>query len=83
VSEKRSQELVHHVVRDLKARRESVGWSQRALARKAGVDPKTVNLIERQIRSPTLLTLCLLASALEIPFWRMMKDAENNNKGGL
>lgn len=76
--EQKAQEIVRDVIASLKIRREALGWSQRALASKAGVDPKTVSLIERGIRSPTLFTLSLLASAMDFPLWRLMKDAEKD-----
>lgn len=77
-----AQELVKNVVGAFKVHREAIGWSQRALAIKAGVDPKTVNLIERGARSPTLFTLSLLASTMGVPLSRIMMDAENRKGGG-
>jgi len=77
VRDAEAQKLVQDVVGSLKIRRELLGWSQRALAGKAGLDPKTVSLIERGVRSPTLFTLSLLASAMETPLWRIMRDADN------
>jgi len=76
VSDLESQEIVRSVIGSLKARREVLGWSQRALAGRAGVDPKTVSVIERGIRSPTLFTLTLLSTALGLPLWKVLKDAE-------
>ena len=73
--EAEAEKFVQNVVGSLKIQRESLGWSQRTLASKAGVDPKTVSLIERGVRSPTLFTLSLLASAMNLPLWKVMKDA--------
>ena len=81
--ETKTQKLVQDVVEALKIRRELLGWSQRTLAGKAGVDPKTVSLIERGARSPTLFTLSLLASALEAPLWQIMRSAENETEDEL
>jgi transcriptional regulator with XRE-family HTH domain len=78
VPEQKAQEIVRDVIGSLKTHREALGWSQRALASKAGVDPKTVSLIERGVRSPTLFTLSLLASAMDFPLWRLMRDAEKD-----
>lgn len=73
----RPQEIIAtQVIGALKARRDALGWSQRALARKAGIDPKTVNLIERGVRNPTLHTLLLLASAMEQNLWPLLRNAE-------
>jgi transcriptional regulator with XRE-family HTH domain len=71
-----TEKFVHKVVGLLKIQRESLGWSQRTLASKAGVDPKTVSLIERGVRSPTLFTLSLLATAMGQPLWKIMKEAD-------
>jgi len=76
VPETFAKNIVHGVIASLKKRREALGWSQRTLAKRAGVDPKTVSLIEREIRNPTLFTLALLASALDLPLWVATKEAE-------
>ena len=73
----KAQKIVERVVDQMKIRRESLGWSQRALASKAGVDPKTVSLIERGTRSPTLFTLSLLATALDLPLSQILESAES------
>lgn len=76
VREKKAEKFVQEVVGSLKVRREALGWSQRTLASKAGVDPKTVSLVERGVRSPTLFTLTLIASAMDYPLWKTMKNAD-------
>ena len=58
------QQEVESVIRQLAEARIRKGWSKRRLAIAAGVDPKTVGLIERGERSPTLLTLLMLTDAL-------------------
>jgi transcriptional regulator with XRE-family HTH domain len=78
VPEQEAEKIVGTVIQLLKKKRESLGLSQRSLAAQAGVDPKTVSLIERGIRSPTLFTLALLASALSFPLWRVLKEAESD-----
>lgn len=79
--EREAEKFVQEVVGSLKIQRESLGWSQRTLACKAGVDPKTVSLIERGIRSPTLFTLSLLSSAMDHPLWKIMKDSDERREG--
>lgn len=74
----RPEEVVELVIKALKQQRVSRGWSQRRLAQAAGLDPKTVSLIERGLRSPTLHTLLQMASALERPFWEILKVAEGD-----
>lgn len=78
--EAEAEKFVQNAVGSLKIHRESLGWSQRTLASKAGVDPKTVSLIERGVRSPTLFTLSLLASAMNLPLWKVMKDANSRKE---
>lgn len=53
-----------------------MGWSQRTLATRAGLDPKTVSLIERGDRSPTLFTLALLAEAMGVRLSEVLQNAE-------
>lgn len=67
MSHETAEALVLRVVRHLERRRLELGYSKRALAIKAGVDPRTVGLIERGERSPTVFTVALLAGALELP----------------
>ncbi|MCX6879534.1 MAG: helix-turn-helix transcriptional regulator [Verrucomicrobia bacterium] len=74
--EPEAQKFVHHVVFLLKQRREAMGWSQRTLATRAGLDPKTVSLIERGDRSPTLFTLALLAEAMGVRLSEVLQNAE-------
>jgi transcriptional regulator with XRE-family HTH domain len=76
VPETEAHKVVKELIELLKKRRESLGWSQRTLAEQAGVDPKTVSLIEREMRSPTLFTLVLLATAMDWPLWKALKDVE-------
>lgn len=75
--EPEAQKIVHRVVDLLKQQRESLGWSQRALAARAGLDPKTVNLIERRDRSPTLFTLALLSEAMGVRLSELLGQSES------
>lgn len=61
-----AEAIVARAVQVLENHRESLGLSKRKLALSAGLDPKTVGLIERGERSPTLLTLLLISSALGV-----------------
>lgn len=74
--EPEAQKFVKNVVSLLKQQRESMGWSQRSLASRAGLDPKTVSLIERGDRSPTLFTLSLLSAAMGVRLSKVLQDAE-------
>jgi transcriptional regulator with XRE-family HTH domain len=53
----------------LRTLREARGWSQRELARRAGIKSQTVNTIENQTaanRFPSAPVLCKLARAFEV-----------------
>lgn len=72
--------IVKRVIEQLANQRRMLGLSQRALAAKAGVDPKTVSLIERGSRSPTLFTMSLLATAMARPLSQLLREAETSTE---
>ena len=76
VTDMEGEKLVANVVMILKGERESRVLSQRSLASQAGVDPKTISLIERGCRSPTLFTLARIASALGLTLSEIIEAAE-------
>ena len=54
--------------------------TQEALAEGADIAPKMVSFIERFQRNPTLNVADSLAQAMEVPLWRLIKDAEDLRK---
>ncbi|MEL6610487.1 MAG: helix-turn-helix transcriptional regulator [Bacteroidota bacterium] len=50
--------------RELRDRRSALGWSQEALAERAGVHAKYISMLERGVRQPTLETLLRLGRAM-------------------
>lgn len=54
------------VQKRIKAKRSQMNMSQEELARRSGLDRKTVNRIERGHYSPSLESLFMLCSALKI-----------------
>jgi len=50
--------------------------SQRTVALRSNLDPKTVNLIERSKRRPTITTLSALCSALGSSVSKVVAEAE-------
>lgn len=80
VREEEAQNLVGRIVSSLERERKRQGLSQRALAQLARLDPKTVNLIERGARNPTLYTLALMADALGLRLAKVMEEAEGDPK---
>lgn len=59
-----------------KLHREAKGFSRSALAEKAGLHQTYIGLLERGERSPTLDTAKAIATALDVPLWTMIKEAE-------
>jgi transcriptional regulator with XRE-family HTH domain len=55
------------VAEAIKARREQLGLTLRALASRSGVSPSMISDVERGAKSPTIATLSALAAALEMP----------------
>jgi transcriptional regulator with XRE-family HTH domain len=60
----------------LRQARERSGLSQEALALKAEVDRTFVSRSERGERQPALATVFLLAKALEVEPWELIKQAD-------
>lgn len=75
-----AQFLVARTVRILAERRNSLGLSKRALAIRAGLDPRTIGLIERGERSPTLHTVALIAAALDLELGHLISSAQVANR---
>ena len=75
-----AEATVAEVMRALEQHRESNGLSKRKLALRAGLDPKTIGLIERGERSPTQLTLLLLSSALGADHPKVLANALPNEQ---
>lgn len=54
--------------------------SQEELAERADLASKMVSLIERFERNPTVNVADSLAQAMNVPLWRLIKDAEDLRK---
>ncbi len=61
-----ADKVARRVGRAMKARREELGLSLRALAAKSRISPSMISDIERGAKSPTISTLSALAAALGI-----------------
>ena len=64
----------------IKQLRESKGWTQEQLARRAGVSWPTISRIENDARNPSQGTLRLLALALEISPDELIEFYHQKNK---
>ena len=62
-----ADKIAAEVGRAVKARREGLGFTLRALAARSGVSSSTISDIERGTKSPTISTLSLLADSLGVP----------------
>jgi transcriptional regulator with XRE-family HTH domain len=60
----------------VRQRREAAGLSQESLAAKAGIHRNYVSLVERGLRTPTILILKQLAEALETTMASLVTELE-------
>lgn len=54
--------------------------SQESLAERADIASKMISLIERFERNPTVNVADSIAQAMNVPLWRLIKDAEDLRK---
>ena len=54
--------------------------TQEALAEQADLTSKMVSLIERFERNPTVNVADSIAQGMDVPLWRLVKDAEDLRK---
>ncbi len=64
----------------LQRHREAKNLSKQALAQKAGLHQTYVGMIERGLSNPSLDRANALAEALEIPFAKLIAEAEAERK---
>jgi transcriptional regulator with XRE-family HTH domain len=63
------------VAKAIKARREQLGLTLRALASRSGVSSSMISEVERGAKSPTISTLSALAQALGVPISALVDSA--------
>jgi transcriptional regulator with XRE-family HTH domain len=68
-----------NVGRRIRAMREAHGLSLRALAERSGLSSNAISLIERGENSPTVSSLHLLASALDVSITRFFEDEQERS----
>jgi len=61
----------------LRKHRKARFLSQEELAERADLASKMVSLIERFERNPTINVADSIAQAMNVPLWRLIKDAED------
>jgi len=67
--------IASFVAQNVRAQREKLGLSLRALADKSGVSASMISDVERGAKSPTIATLSALAAALEQPLATLVDGA--------
>lgn len=79
-SERPSRYPITHLGRNIKILQRQRRLKQTALAQLAGVSPNTIScMIRNKPVSPTLRSVELVAKALGVPLWRLLKPPEDWN----
>jgi transcriptional regulator with XRE-family HTH domain len=73
----RHRTLVSRFPDVLRELRQEKGFSQEELAERAGLHRTYISQIERGVKSPTLRSLELISTALELPLSAIVKRLEN------
>jgi transcriptional regulator with XRE-family HTH domain len=64
------------VVRQLREKREKLGLSMNAVAKRAKLSHSMISRVEHELRRPTLDTLLRMTEAMGIELWPLIKKAE-------
>ena len=70
-------DLTHYLASTLKNLRQARGWSLSRLADETGVSKAMLGQIERNESSPTVATLCKIATGLNVPFSSFIAPSES------
>ena len=70
------------VVRLLREKRESLGLSMNAVAKRSRLSHSMISRVEHELRRPTLDTLLRMTEAMEIDLWPLIKEAEQTASKG-
>jgi predicted transcriptional regulator len=66
------------VVRLLREKRQALGLSMNAIAKRAGLSHTMISRVERELRRPTLDTLLRITEAMDADLWPLIKKAEKS-----
>ena len=66
------------LVRLLREKRETLGLSMNAVAKRAGLSHTMISRVEHELRRPTLDTLLRITEAMEVDLWPLIKKAEKS-----
>ena len=65
-------------VRLLREKREALGLSMNAVAKRARLSHSMISRVEHELRRPTLDTLLRITEAMDIELWPLIKKAEKS-----
>ena len=72
-----SKDFAKHFGHIVRKHRKARFMTQEQLAEKSDLAPKMISLIERIQRNPSLNVADSIAKGLNVPLWRLVKDAED------
>jgi transcriptional regulator with XRE-family HTH domain len=72
----RSRDFAKFFAEAMRQRRKALKLTQEELAERADLASKMISLVERCERNPTVNVADSIAQALELPLWRLVKEAE-------
>ena len=72
--------MTQALAKKLHAERERQELSKNELSQRAGISRQAIRLIEEGERQPGIYTLLLLAKALDVKLWQIIKDIEEPKK---
>ena len=66
------------VIRLLREKREALGLSMNAVAKRARLSHSMISRVEHELRRPTLDTLLRITEAVDVELWPLIKKAEKS-----
>lgn len=73
----RSKDFARRFGEVVRKHRKAAGMTQEELAEKADLASKMISLVERFERNPSLNVADSIAQGLDVPLWRLIRDAES------
>lgn len=73
----RSKDFARRFGEVVRKHRKAAGMTQEELAEKADLASKMISLVERYERNPSLNVADSIAQGLDVPLWRLIRDAES------
>jgi transcriptional regulator with XRE-family HTH domain len=80
VAKSKAEIVGSSVMRLLRQKRETLGLSMNALAKRARLSHSMVSRVEHELRRPTLDTLLRITDAMGVELWPLIKEAEKGTE---